>query len=193
MFGGRLKGSGTKGFSLVELLTALTVIGIAASIAAPRLDFARHVVNSAASSVSALLLRAQREAVQEQHPVVVAFDVEEGQLRIHSDTNGNLLIDAGEPVRYETLGEGVRLSRGHAEPMFATSQAVTFSLMQDGLRAVAFQRNGSVSEEGGFYLTSVRGTESDAHAGDARAVSVQRSTGRLRWFVYRNTGWKEKS
>lgn len=178
---------------MVELLTVLTVIGIAASIAGPRLDFERHAVNSSAHGVAAQLLRAQREAVQEQHPVVVAFDVEENRLRIHGDRNGDLLIDPGEPVRHEKLGQGVRLSRGSAPSMFASPEPVTFGFSQDGLPAIVFQRNGSVSEEGGFYLTSVRAIGNEAHAADARAVSLQRSTGRMRWFSYGATGWQEKS
>ncbi len=170
----------------------LTVVGVAATIAGPRLDFERYAVNSAARGVAAQLLRAQREAVQEQHLVVIGFDVEAGRLRIHSDLNGDLVIDPDEPLRYKKIGAGIRLSRGFAPPMFSTPDAVTFRFRQGGLPALTFQRNGSVSEEGGFYLTSARGAESSAYAADARAVSVQRSTGRLRWFSYRGDGWEER-
>lgn len=178
---------------MVEVLTVLTVMGIAASIAAPRLDFERHAVDAAASRVAAELLRAQREAVQEQHPVVIAFDAGAARLRIHADTNGDLLIDPGEDLRFEDIGEGVELSRGHAPTKFASAEPVTFTFTQEGLPAIAFQRNGSVGEEGGFYLTSVRAATSSGHATDTRAVSVQRSTGRLRWFSYEATGWEEQS
>lgn len=181
------------GFSLIELLTVLVVVGIAVSIAAPRLDFERHAVNAATVSVGSLLLRAQREAVQEQHPVVIGFDAAGDRLRIHDDTDGDLVIDPGESVVFEPLGEGIQLSRGYAPAMFPTQEPVTFSFTQDGLPAIAFQRNGSVSEEGGFYLTSVRAASSPAHASDTRAVAIQRSTGRLRWFSYKSESWEEES
>jgi hypothetical protein len=125
--------------------------------------------------------------------VVIGFDAAGNRLRIHDDTDGDLLIDPGEGVVYERLGEGIQLSRGYAPAMFSTQDAVTFSFTQNGLPAIAFQRNGSVSEEGGFYLTSVRGTSSPSHASDARAVSIQRSTGRLRWFTYASERWEEES
>ena len=60
------------------------------------------------------LMAAQRQAVQEQHNVVVAFDVAGSRIRIHSDTNNNLLMDGAETVRYEPLGESVRFGRGGA-------------------------------------------------------------------------------
>lgn len=171
----------------------MVVVGIVASIAAPRLDFERQAMNAAANSVGAVLLRAQRQAVQQQHPVVVAFDAAGGRLRIHEDTDGNLAIDPGEKVTHEYLGEGIKLSRGYAPAKFASAAAVTFTFVQNGLPAVAFRRNGSASEEGGFYLTTVRGAAGAEHATDARAVSIQRSTGRLRWFSYESGSWEEES
>lgn len=178
------------GFSLVELLTILVLIGITTSIAVPRLDFQSYAVVSTSQRVSSLLLRAQRQAVQEQHPVVVAFDVAGNRLRVHDDENGNLLIDGGEDVRYEELDAGVRLRRGIAPPLFGSEDDVTFSTMQAGLPAVVFHRNGSASEEGGFYLVPARSLEPEGRLAGAYAAEIQRSTGRATWFRYVGTAWK---
>jgi prepilin-type N-terminal cleavage/methylation domain-containing protein len=186
-------GHQTAGFSMIEMLTVLVVIGVLTSMAVPRLDFRRYAVDGAVQSIGSTLLRAQRQAVQRQHGVVVAFDVPGGALRIHDDTNGNLVIDGGEPVRFQSIPEGVRIGRRTAPPLFTSPDAVTFSFTQGGLPAVVFNRNGSASEEGGFYLTAAAAPEAGQLDGYTRAARIQRSTGRPLWFRYTGSVWKRES
>ncbi len=180
------------GYSLIELLGVVVLLGILAGIAAPRIDFRRHLVAGAMEVAGTSLLKAQRLAVQGQHNVVVAVDVEGARLRIHADRDNDLRIDAGEPVRYEPLGEGVRVGRGAAPALMPGSGPVSFTREQDGWPALIFYRNGSASEEGGFYLTSARAADSREQASDARAVRVERATGRPSWYRYAPPGWKRE-
>jgi Tfp pilus assembly protein FimT len=180
------------GFTLIEVLTILVLLGIITALAAPRIDFQRFQIAGAMQSVGSTLMVAQRGAVQEHHNVVVAFDVAGSRLRIHSDTNNDLVIGEGEYVRYEPLGEYVRFGRGGAVPFFAVDQPVTFSLLQDGLPAVVFYRNGAASEEGGFYLTSTRALNQSGFGRDTRALRIGRSTGRPTWFRHVPPLWKQE-
>lgn len=180
------------GFTLIEVLTLLAVLGIVTAFAAPRLDFQRFQIAGAMQSAGSTLMAAQRQAVQEQHDVVVAFDVAGSRLRIHSDANNDRLVDAGERVRYEPLGEAIRFGRGGAAPLFAVGDPVSFTLEQAGLPAVVFYRNGAASEEGGFYLTSVRASIAPGHENDTRALRIERSTGRPTWFRHEAPLWAQE-
>ena len=68
--------------------------------------------------------------------------------------------------------------------------SVSFTETQNGLPVVRFIRNGSASEEGFIYLTSVRAARSDRQPRDARAVKVDRATGRINWYYYGADGWE---
>ncbi|HET7273986.1 MAG TPA: type II secretion system protein [Longimicrobiaceae bacterium] len=179
------------GYSLIEILTVLTLLGILAGIAVPRIDVTYYRMNSAMQTVSSSLLAAQRSAVQEQHNVVVAFEDDGGRFRVHEDANNNLVMDAGEVVRMDSLGTGVRFGLGGAASRFATSEAVSFSYEQAGWPAVVFYRNGSASAEGGFHMTSLRAMTSSEYTRDTRAMVIERSTGRPTWYRYTTSGWEQ--
>lgn len=53
---------------------------------------------------------------------------------------------------------------------------------QGGLPALTFHRDGSASEEGGFYITSRRAQVVGGYPQDTRAVEVERATGRPSWY-----------
>lgn len=180
------------GYSLIEVLTILAVLGIVSSLAAPRLDFQRFQIDGAMQAVGSTLLAAQRSAVQEGHNVVVAFDVAASRVRVHSDVNNNSLIDAGERVTIAPLGESVRFGRGGAPSFFSTADAVTFDGTQNGFPAVTFYRNGAASEEGGFHITSARAMSSSEYSQDTRALRIDRATGRPSWFRRQGSSWKQE-
>lgn len=178
------------GFTLPELLLVLLLVSILGAMMVPNLEIVRFRMDGAARGTVAALVAAQRQAVARQHDVVVAFDTVNRRLRIHQDRNRNGAIDGGEPTRVVPYDVGVAFGLGGA-PALAGDAAISFTETQDGLPVVRFIRNGSASEEGHIYLTSVRAAKAGRPAIDARAVEVDRATGRITWYSYGPDHWKK--
>ncbi len=179
--------SGSSGVTLVELLIVVTIIGIVASIAIPKIDLTRYRVDGAMQSTGMVLLGAQRLAATRQFDVIVGFDQATNTVRVHQDANNNGVIDGGEAATRRDLGDLVVLGRAGAPAHAVGAAAVTFAQVRDGLPSVTFHRNGSASEYGGVYLTSRRAVLTGL-ATDTRLLEVERSTGRTSWYRY-NNGW----
>lgn len=178
------------GYTMAEMLAVLTLMGILLAIAAPRLEISGTRTSSAMHAVGTTLLTAQRAAVARQHAVAVAFDVPGNTLRIHYDRDNDRAVDAGETVRVEPLGQAVAFGRGSAPQTAIGAGPVSFSGRQGSFPVVVFHRNGTASEEGGFYLTSRKDAQTGAYPSHARAVVIDRATGRASWSSYNGSAWK---
>lgn len=177
------------GFTIVELLMVIVVLGILVTIALPRIDIQRFRVNGAVQALGTTMLTAQRQAVTEQHDVIVYFDTTGQLLRIHSDANNNGAIDAGEHTRPVRLGEGIVFGRGPAAAYSgAGTGIVNVTRVLGGLQAVVFHRDGSASEAASFYITTVTAQRGNTRPQDARALVVERATGRSQWWRYTGAG-----
>ena len=177
-----------KGFTLVELIYVMLVVGIIATIAIPAINVSRFRLDSAVVEVATGLMAAQRTAVLRGHDVVVAFDVSGTLLRIHNDANNDGLLQGGEYYRVAQLGEGVAFGRSGVDPLSASSDDITFTQLQSGHKTVTFHRNGSASEEGIIYLTGAGGAATE---GNTRAVEVVRATARIKCWSYLTSTWRE--
>lgn len=179
------------GFTLIEMVIVLLVIGIVVGLAAPKIDVTKFRIESAMQGVGTTLLAVERQAITQQHDVIVMFDVPNNLLRIHDDANNNGQVDPGERVRGMPLGEGIVFGRAGVTPRPAPMGmgAVSFTKVVAGLPAVVFHRDGSASEAGGFYLTSNRAATGGTHLDDTRSVELERATGRASWFKYGSGGW----
>lgn len=169
----------------------LFVVSLLAYMTVPAFEVVRFTMDGAARGSMAALVSAQRLAVKRQHDVIVTFDTANVRLRIHEDRNNDGQVTEGEPVRVIALDEGVLFGLGQAPAMATDAGVVTFTETQDQLPALRFIRNGSTSEEGAFYLTSRRSDRAAEFARDTRAVRVDRSTGRVSWYLYDPPGWRE--
>ncbi|HYH79746.1 MAG TPA: type II secretion system protein [Longimicrobium sp.] len=182
-------GFAPRGFSLAEVLVVLVIFGILILIAAPRMSLAPARTRSAANTTGSTLLAAQRAAVSRQQNVVISFDAPGKRIRVHYDANGDGVIQATEHAYWQPLPEGVVFGRAGAPAGRVGTAAVSFRGRQGGLPAVFFMRNGSASEEGGFYLATAL-DQSRGAASSVRMVVVDRATGRPNWQVYSGGAWK---
>lgn len=177
------------GFTLVELVLLMVIVGCMAVIALPRLDVANLRVRSAERTLATTLLRAQQMAVTRQHEVHVLFDTVAGQVLLHEDRNNDGVRDAGEAVHVFELEAGVRITRGGVPAGAAGDSAVSFRRTLGGLQALTFQRNGSASEAGGLYLGTVRNV-AGRRPDDARMLVIDRATGRVERFHLEAGAWR---
>jgi prepilin-type N-terminal cleavage/methylation domain-containing protein len=183
-------GSGPRrGFSLVELVLVLTIIGVLASIVGPNLRTADFELNAAAREVATTLAYAQSQAVLRGHDFVLAFDTVAGRMTIHADADNDGGMDDGEDTRTYALGGSIRFGRGSAPARLvdgtAATAAVSMGATQDGHPALTFKRNGSASEESVVYIRP-----SGDDATDTRALEIARATGRVRCHSYRTGTWE---
>jgi prepilin-type N-terminal cleavage/methylation domain-containing protein len=182
--------SGRHGFSLIEMLGVIVIVGMMASIAIPKTGVATYKANSGAQVVASTLIYAQRQAISRQADTRVAFDVANSEIRIHEDEDNDNVIDADERVSVRALPEGVAFGRSTAAARTMGGAAVNFTRTQGLLPIVIFHRDGSASENGGLYVTTVAGL-SLGRPGDVRAIEVSRATGRATWFSYATGAWKD--
>jgi prepilin-type N-terminal cleavage/methylation domain-containing protein len=179
-------------FSLVELLIAMTLIAIVTTIAFPHIDMARLRVDGQGQAVRNVLMMAQRLAVTRGYDVVVSFDTAAGLLRVQEDPDADLVKDANERVTATKIEGDVVLQRGSAPVLSAgRTQGVNFTARAGGFPALVFHRDGSASEAGVFYLTTVRSL-TGGHQTDARAFEIARATGRVQAYHYDGQAWQRE-
>lgn len=179
------------GFTLIEITMVVVLIGTLAAIAVPRLNFQAYRVNGAVRGLNGVLARAQRLAVTNQSSVNVLFDVNTNAIKIHEDDNNNNVVDNNERVRTYPIGEGIVYGRGTAPARLYTSTPISFTRRQGSMPELIFRRDGSASENGGFYITTTNAAASD-RKGDARSLEVIRATGRSEWYRYTGSSWQRK-
>ena len=184
----RRERSGRPGFTLVEILMVVALLGLVVMFGLPKLNVSSYRVNGAVRGTVALLARAQRLAVTEQMNVNALLDVTNSAIRIHEDANNNNAIDAGERVRSYPLGENVVFGIGAAPARQYAPAPVSFTRMMGGTPEIIFRRDGSASENGGFYITQ----RNSSSARDARSVEVIQATGRTEWYQYDGSQWVRK-
>jgi prepilin-type N-terminal cleavage/methylation domain-containing protein len=167
-----------RGFSLIEMLLVVVILGILTSITAARLDWTRYRADSVSRGVMSQLAQAHRLAVSLQMDVRVT--AEPGRLLIHEDADNNGVVGASERVLVEPLEHGFEFERNGADPIPAPDDPTE-------LASLVFRRDGSASRGGTFYLASGL---ADPDCSYCRAVSVSRGTGRAVWYTLAGGAWR---
>lgn len=177
------------GFTTLELLIVIVVLGILAAFAMPRVDVLSHRVETTERQLALTLLRAQQMAVVRQHDVNVLFDTAARRLILHADVNGNRQRDAGEMEWFIPLEPGVEFIRGAAPKGPPGDSIIGFKRKIGQLPVLTYHRSGSASEAGGFYV-GTKFSASGQKPKQARALVVDRGTGLVRRFQLREGTWK---
>ena len=171
----------------------VTLLGIVASFAIPRVNFAQYRTDAAVRLARATMQRAERLAVTRQFNIIVSFDVPRSAIRLVEDANNNSLVDAGERLEWKGLEDGVKLVPPPIGLSGTTAAGVAGSglRMLDGMPSVIFRRNGAASTDLELYLSGGdQGAVGSTSGPDFRAVSVVQSTGRVKAFRYVGGAWK---
>jgi len=180
------------GFTLVELLLVLFLIGIMANIVIPILRPEGFQMNSALVEVGSTMAAQQRNAVLRQHDVILAFDTAQRRIRVHEDLDNDGDVDSGERTSIMQLQEGVMFGRGGSPARAISGSDLSLTQAQDGIPSLTFHSNGSASERAIIYLTSERASIEDNFPEDGRALEIERATGRVRCFSYDPGHWRER-
>lgn len=175
-----------KGFSLLELVVVLAIMGVVAALALPRMSLASYRVDGVAQQVRSVLQRAQRTALTRQYDVIVSIDTARGELRIAADSNNSGTIEPAEERSWRPTGAAdgnvfALPPRGLRTAAVASPLVGSTLRRIGGLPSIVFHRDGSASSEAELYVAN----GSRGHM-EYRAVTLVKSTGRT--DLYRLAG-----
>ena len=178
------------GFTMIELLMIVTIIGLMALIMLPRIRVDNVSVDTAARAVSMSMMVAQRDAVSRQQNVIVAFDTAAHTVRTVWDANNNGVMDSGERAHPFLLPEKVIIGRPGSVPKLGGPGEVA-STSRSTAKGPYFimQRNGAMDRSEVMYFTTTRSMGSGPDH-DVRAVAIARATGRTVWYKWNGSVWR---
>ena len=179
------------GFTLIELMLVVVLLGIVAKIAIPKIDITAFRADAGARVVGTSLNFASRVAVLRQHDVIVSFDQAGARLRVVEDVNSNGLVDTGERTTYKPMEDGVNfyvLSSGvggvaGGSPAAAVNGTTLKTI--NSMPSIVFHRDGAASSDVEAYISSKRQKNTDY-----RAVTITKATGRVSSYRYTANGWQ---
>lgn len=180
-----------RGFTLIELMLVIAVVGILAMLAFPKVNFTQFQMDSGARVVRTTLQNAQRLAVTRQFDMVVSFDLATHRIRVLEDQNNNNAADADEHLTWRSFDDSVHFAKppaGFDGGSPASPVAGPGVVDIDGMPSVIFRRDGAASTELDIYLASKR-----ERSNDYRGVHLVRATSRTEWFRYIDGKWKKGS
>ncbi len=177
------------GFTMIETLIVLAIIGLVTAIGLPKLDVFKYRSDATAVMIRSLMMQAQREAVVGQHDLIVSIDTVGHRIILGFDKDNDGSIASGERIRTQALPDQSRFITS-SNPL-STSGLNSFGpiraeLIQttSGLPSVVFRRDGSVNTTLELYTTSARNRPKDW-----RVTTVIQATGRTEYQRWNGSAW----
>jgi prepilin-type N-terminal cleavage/methylation domain-containing protein len=175
------------GFSLIELLIVLVIMGVVAAMAVPRLNLSGNRVEAIAQQVRSVFLTSQRTSITRQFDVIISIDTVRSELRIVEDTNNSGTVEAGEVRIWRPTGQ----AEGNifAVPPVGFNTATVGGNFQrvDNLPSIVFHRDGSASTDAEVYVANRSKGRTEF-----RLITLTRSTGRTDLYKLAGTGASAK-
>lgn len=175
------------GFTLLELMVVMVIIGILSGIAFIKLDPRRNQADAGIGVVKTVMQQAMRNSVQRQYNIIISFDTAARRLRTVEDKNNNNVADPGERVLWRPLENDMKFATPAAVVTGAlTPGPIVGSRIRtiDAMPSVIARRDGALSSDLQVFVTSLRGSP-----GDYRAVVVAQPTGRVETYWYTGSVW----
>jgi len=187
------RGASRWGYTLIEILIVIVMIGLISAIALPRINLSRIRSKAAVQAVGTTLLASQRDAITRQHNVVIAIDQANRSFLVVYDSTNDQTLNNNERSRAIPLSEEIVIGKPAAVPAQPFGgAAVNFVATEraSGLPAIIFFRNGSAQEFGGFYMSTPKAMAgAPGHENETWALQVIRATGRAEWQRWNGTSW----
>ena len=132
------------GFSMMEVVGTMVVVGVLAGIAIPRMDFSRMRSDAALRQLTLLCVQAQRTALMKQYNVILSVDQATSRIRLVEDRNNSDTFDTGDRVTWMSMESGV-VFREAPTALDGFSAKVSFTNPKNlnGMISVIFRRNRS--------------------------------------------------
>ena len=177
------------GFTLIEILIVMVMIGAMLAIAVPRLNLQRYRTDAAVQGLRSVLMQAQRTALVRQYDVVISIDTANHALQWWEDSNNDGIIETSEHTRTYPLNDAVRF----AVPPIGLDSIVHSSDVGshlgtlNGLPTITFHRDGATTSDLELYIAG----PADPNV-TYRAVQLTQGTGRTDWYLYnaQANSWK---
>lgn len=180
-----------RGFSMIEVLLVMAMIGVLAAMTLPNLRFDNSRVDTAARTIDLALMAAQRDAVSRQHNVLVVFDTAARAMRTVWDANNNRQAESGERQRTTVLPEELVFARPDGiGALGGDSTSASAGIPDARGPALLVQRSGSTDRAVTFYLTTARSMRETEKVREVRALQVSRASGRSSWYTWTGSVWR---
>lgn len=179
------------GFTLIEILTVIALIGIVTGFAISRFDYRRYRMDANIRFLQNVIIGAQQTAITRNVTVLVMFDANLGRVRIVQDFNTNGIMDPTDSVRYRPLFDGAEFQApvttiDGATAAYATGPGIiTLNPLQLSIRIAP---NGSLSGDAVVYIGSTL-----HEAVDQRAMSIVGATTRTAFWSRTTGAWVQKN